>query len=350
MVVCTTKAQILVYRSLEARVSKIIAPLQAKVSGRVARIDVLERGIIVKSLKGFNNLILNQGLDSIGVRKFSECFIACAVGTGNTAPANNQTALVAEAARTATYLTGVGNCGTTRNSATRFTMRRTFDFPVGALNGNYTELGFSWSAGANGNLFSRVLIQSAGSPISLAVTSAQQLRVVYELYVDFVAGIQNVNTNFGGAWGVVLGTAGIQNTQMTINNSATDAPISTVETSGISLTQANGTAGTFLEPVMGFYGYLCSTNEPLLAVGSAANRTAVILKSVGPSAYTNGNYYRDVIVSFSVNEANGPIGSLALSGNGSPDKAVWAFVMNAIKTKLNTETLSFTIRKSWGRL
>lgn len=331
--------------------SKIVTPVESKVSGRVVRIDVLERGIVVKSLKGFKNLILDNGLNSIGVRVFAACFTACAVGIGSTPPAVGQTALDTESARTANYLTGAGNCGTTRNSATRFTLRRTFDFPVAALNGNYTELGFSWSSAANGNLFSRVLIQSAGSPISLTVTSTQQLRVVYELYIDFVSSVQAINTNFGGAWGNVTGTSGIQKTTMTIyNSSQSDAPIAAVGLDGLTLGFPGNTSGYLLEPSIAMAGYICSSSEALLAIGSSRDRTQVLLQSGALAGYTNGTFFRDSTILFTTNQGNGVVGSFFATWGGSGSESCWAMVLNPTKTKLNTETLSFTFRKAWGRL
>ena len=317
-----------------------ISPIQSKISGRVARIDVLEKGIIVQSLEGFNNLILDSGLDILGTISLADAFKVCAVGTGSTAPAVNNTQLVAEVARTSIYLSGVGNCGTTRNTATKLTHKRTFDFPVGALNGNYTELGFSWTNAPNGGLFSRVLIKSGGVPISLTVTNAQQLRVVYEVSVEFSTVISNWNLNFGGNWGAVSGVSALQNT-----NPPNDPIVKTIATDGY--TNENQ-----------FYAYwglehtntlesisTCSTNEPLAAIGGFTSRTQIGGAILVSSPYANGTFYRDRKASFGVNDSNGVIQALTFGRTNA-----WAAVFNAPKTKTNLETLSFTLRYAWGRL
>lgn len=325
--------------------SKIISPLQIGVSGRVARIDVLEGGIIVKSLDGFDNLILNQGLDSIASRAFAECFTACAVGTGNTAPANADTQLVAEIARTTTYLTGAGNCGTTRNSTTQWTYRRTFDFPIGALNGNYTELGFSWASSGPGNLFSRVLIKAAGIPVSLPVTSSQQLRVVYELYVQFSAAIDNWNVNFGGLWGATSGTSALQAQPASVESGFDGSPLKTLTTAGnINSSQASG--GWCLEPSTSNQSLsVCSSAQALAVIGSSNVRTEIGSATLVPNAYTNGNYYRDKVATFGTGIGNGSIQSLNFSTSSA-----WAALFAAARNKTNLETLSFNLRFAWGRL
>lgn len=92
----------------------------------------------------------------------------------------NQQAMASEVKRTATYLTGTGNCGSTI-SGDDTTIRRTFDFSTEASPQNYTELGWSWASTVSelsGNtLFSRTLISGG----SVTVLAGQQLRVIYDL-------------------------------------------------------------------------------------------------------------------------------------------------------------------------
>jgi hypothetical protein len=90
----------------------------------------------------------------------------------------NQTGLATETKRTANYLTGTGNCGTTDVGNVR-TLRRTYDHTAEVANQNYTEAGWSYTGIVGNNLFSRVLI--AGGSVSVLI--GQQLRMVYDLVV-----------------------------------------------------------------------------------------------------------------------------------------------------------------------
>lgn len=330
------------------RRAPIIAGPHLGLKGRVVRMDVLERGRVVRSLEGFNNLILDQGLNEVANRVIALCFVACAVGTGNTAPANAQTSLVAESVRTSTYLTGAGNCGTTRNSNTRWTMRRTFDFPIVSSGKNYTELGFSWSATAGANLFSRVLIQSGGVPITLTLVAGQQLRVVYEVYVDFSAAVANWNINAGGAWGTITGTSALQANPIDGGGVYSTGPLAEVTTTGTVGTISS--SGEQLEPSIAPMFYACSTNQALAAIGSANVRTYITQKTGSLAAYTAGNSYRDASVTYSTNEANGSIASLTIGNAAVANQQWWAALFDAAKNKTNLATLSITVRRSWGRL
>ena len=60
------------------------------------------------------NLILNQGKNAwfTGAARVNDFNYYCAAGTGTTTPAVTDTGLGSEVARTGTFLTGAGNCGT----------------------------------------------------------------------------------------------------------------------------------------------------------------------------------------------------------------------------------------------
>jgi hypothetical protein len=89
-----------------------------------------------------------------------------------------QTGLDTEVARTGTYLTGAGNCGSTLAGAVN-THQRTFDFPIEASDQTYNEVGFSDLSAAGANLNMRGIF--AGAPVS--VLTGQQLRVIYFVLV-----------------------------------------------------------------------------------------------------------------------------------------------------------------------
>jgi hypothetical protein len=309
------------------------------VSGVVKNVQVLEAdGSVVWESGEFKNLILNQGLDKIGVTVICELFRFCAVGTGNAQPVVTQTGLVAEVARTANYLTGAGNCGTTRPTATTKVNRRTFDFPVGSINANISELGFSDSGTPLNNLFSRVLIQQGGTPTSVTVTSSQQLRVVYELTVSFSTADQAVNINFGGAFGVVTGTGRIQDCANTL-------ALSEVSTGGFTSTN-----GSVLEPSSPGVIGVWDLNVPLNPVGSGAPASGIRSSKGGTlGSYTSGSFFRDRSATFTVNEANHEIRSIFLCVNQTVQDN-WRVLMTTPRTKTNLATLTITVRISWNRL
>ena len=133
-------------------------------------------GTIKGETDWFDNLILDSGLNAMGT---IAAINRCAIGTGTTAPAASQTALVAFAASTTTV---VSSTNTAQASAPYFTTRTiTFRFALGALNGNYSEVGVGW---ADISMFSRALIvDGVGAATTITVTSAEQLDVVYRLKI-----------------------------------------------------------------------------------------------------------------------------------------------------------------------
>ncbi len=313
-----------------------------KLSGRVMNVQVLEAdGSVFWESGAFNNLILDQGLNQVATTYICDLFRACAVGTGNTAPVVGDLGLNAEYARTINYLTGAGNCGTTRATATQWVMRRTFDFPSPASNQNFAELGFANSALAGANLFSRVLIKSGGTPVAVTVLTTQSLRVVYELTVNFNGADQAFNASFGGTWGNVIGTGRLGNTFPDTSNGAIQSVRTTGGNDAISFL-----AG--LEPAIASLLNVSNSNTALAALGAGAVTTGTIVtKTFSLSPYVNGSFYRDRFVTLATTEANQAIQTFTIGGSLQPYS--WAFLMSAAKTKDNLATLTLTFRISWGR-
>lgn len=173
------------------------------------KIQILQGGAVVSERPWAKNMILNQGKDWVlaGTRTFQASFLFCAVGTGTTPVAATDTGLTSEAttARTNTYLTGAGNCGTTWVGQVG-TMRRTFDFGIEVADQNYTELGWSYTGTKAANLFSKTLISTG----SVTVLAGQQLRVVYDISITCApTGVQTANLTVAG-WGTPSGTWALQ--------------------------------------------------------------------------------------------------------------------------------------------
>lgn len=356
----------------------------------------------------WDNLILDNGLTQIAAYTWAQAFRYCAVGTGNSTPTASQQALDAEAARTANYLTGTGNCGTTNPAQNVWVHKRTFDFPLGALNGTYAEVGFSPVSSPGPNLFSRSLIQSSGVPTAVTVTSSQQLRVIYTLTVTVGSlTISRDVPNISG-WTVVTpsGAVTASQTGTTVSASAaifasgdvnkailwaggsfavitgyTSATQVTVDRSQSVSTQSfsllSGTTGQIalqslptsvldtISPSTGLAGgsgilepsssspsptaFVSTCPTPLATPGTGVDRASGYSYFNGnatPQAYTSG-YRRDFKFSMSVNDAN--FSGIRSAGIGGASNGVLVFLFDSGQDKSNLYTLDLLFTLSWGR-
>lgn len=121
----------------------------------------------------FENLILDGGLNRLGS---GEVWSQCQVGSGSTAPAVGQTALVALVGSTTTVTSTLAGTDTPTN--TYAWARQTYRFAEGVADGNLSEVGIGWGAG----LFSRSLIKDdLGDPTTITILADEVLDVVYEV-------------------------------------------------------------------------------------------------------------------------------------------------------------------------
>lgn len=149
-------------------------------------------GTIRRETPWFENLILDSGLNRLGTAGAGGL---CEIGTGTAAPAANQTSLQAFSARTSNMTSST--MGAQAASPYYKWHNVTFRFAVGALNGNYTEVGVGW---ADNQLFSRALITPNGvTPEPITVAADEQLDVAYQIRVypysesDFGAGTVSIS-------------------------------------------------------------------------------------------------------------------------------------------------------------
>lgn len=316
------------------------------IGGPALGLDGVVENVIVRNADGsiafqtgpFRNVITNSGLDGAMARRIADCFTHCRVGTGTAPAAVTDTVLQAQAAATNTYLTGAGNSGTTRPTATRHELLRTYDFALGALNGTFGELGFSWSGVATEPLFSRVQIASGGTPTTVTVTPAQQLRVVYRLGVNFAPAAHTAMTVDIPGWGPTPGVHAIQNT-------ALGAPIVEVATTGASSPDVH--RNNLEAAVIGLDGFVSTTSTALATVGEVVSRVNTSAKNRVLAAYTAGSFFRDHHLDFLLGEANNP--ALRSCGLGSATNHSYAVVFDADRPKANTHTLRLTFRISLAR-
>jgi hypothetical protein len=129
----------------------------------------------------FHNLIVTQALNRIGSDSDDPgLFGACAVGTGNTAPAAGDTALQAQVAITTT----LASSSSSILSISPYTYSRyaTYRFSPGMGPVNIAEVGVGRDVTGTLSVSSRALIlDGGGSPTTVAVDADEYLDVAYEI-------------------------------------------------------------------------------------------------------------------------------------------------------------------------
>lgn len=288
-----------------------------------------------------HNLIVDQGLDVVAQVGIWGLQSAACVGTGSTAPATNQTALVAEIARTsakpvADVLTKLAP-GVYENTVTM-----EFDFPQG--NGNLTEWGFSHGSNSSAGICVRELFRDAqGTPIVLTKTDAQKLRLVYRLRVTF-GPVQPTAFAFNLAGvGQVTGRMGLVHRAYSIED-------------GNFLHSTDNDERIIPSIIMGFSKPgLLTRNVGAFTYDTEMQRDDVMGATVAVDPYITGSYRRTYTMTLSTSEGNMPIWGLSFSDHrykgktySRPGGLVFAF--DSAVAKDNAHTLSIQgVGVSWGR-
>ena len=166
-------------------------PIQIELAGRFKFTAVnVNDGTERELTPWFDNLILDAGLNKIAEQGIGT---HCSVGTGSTAPANGQTALVGLVYQTDNQ-TGT-TTGYDSSGNLYAWVRRKFRFTPGQATGNLSEVGIGWNSG----LFSRALIKDgAGDPTTITVLSDEYLDVTYELRTYRPAADSTYNVTISG--------------------------------------------------------------------------------------------------------------------------------------------------------
>jgi hypothetical protein len=278
----------------------------------------------------------------------------------------SQSGLQKEVKRSTTYLTGVGNCGSTDTTgSTGFgnvrTYRRTYDFTAETTDKLYTEIGTAPSITSNTAIFSRVLL-----PIPIAVSSSFQLRLIYDLAVEFTPTSQRVITASISGWPFDV------NSNTHASESIQNFLASTISAaSGVSSTYTAllepGPVGSPINPNASATNrgiFVSSISTSLAPFGQAVNRGTGIV--VGNSTtmhyspnYVTGSYRYYKGNSFGLNVGNTTTSSgiwcLGL-GMQSADEDPWSSTAQAItvlfhnsQSKFNTQVVSMSFVYSWDR-
>ena len=265
-----------------------------------------------------------------------------------------QVGLQTEIKRTQTYLTGSGNCESSV-SGTTMQMRRTYDFSAESGGVTYTEVGVGWAASLSTTVFSRILLNSP-----IALVSGQKLRLVYQLNITLSPSTPVLKNLPVGGWPVSpsVNTDGQEQIQR-VN-------MSSVNTNGQSTIY--GGVGRVLDPHCsntfnnGRQFALSTNSSALAAFGSSVDRsTTGFVCSAAPteSAYVSLSFSLDLTTVFAVADGvSAAIRAVCLGYryNGTPNYPYdltaqsFTFLFDQAQTKTNTQTLTFTVRFTWGRV
>lgn len=312
------------------KIKELILPLRMRT--RVAGWFTLEAvGLDGRKrlLAKFPNLITNKGLDLIGTGGYPVS--TCAVGTGNTAPAVTDTALVALVSSTTN---AISRTNSAQGSSPYYgSLVSTWQFPVGAAAGNLAEVGVG--SGAT-SLFSRALIlDGGGSPTTITVLSNEALNVTYQvnMYPPTVDVAGNVSLG-GSNYAFTLRASNVtSSSNWSISNDG--------NFSGIG-TKSSGSA--FSTQVLG-------------AITGAPSGTAYGADSYSMGTYVGGSYTQTVTLNWSINAGNAPggVGSVQLVVGWGSDAGYqvsgggcYQCSFTPVIPKDNTKVLSLTFSLTWA--
>lgn len=272
----------------------------------------------------FPNLILDQGLNQMATTP--TYLAACQVGSGSTAPAEGQVALVSRVAGTTTVPSSVD--AVSPSAPYYCAVTRTYRFAEGVATGNLAEVGVG-AAATGTTLFSRSLIKdSGGNPTTITILADESLDVIYQLRyyapATDVTGTVVATGNIGGTYDYILRAANVTNSSFA---------------TGWQLPEAQTYQGTSLSYVVHDTVIGAVTSRP---AGTPMNITAPT-----SSAYVAGNYYIDRIATATAAQGNFASGirSFFLKiGIGA-----YQIQFTPAIPKTNTDVVQLTLRLSWAR-
>lgn len=230
------------------------------------------------------------------------------------------------------------NFSTAGTSGDTCTVTNQTVFYSSALAGPKTvsEIAFSHN-NTNSNVFDRDLVTP-----TVALLTADQAKITLQLIIKWSpitdVAVGNVATGYDSSGNVRLESLGMSNLTGISHWSSSG---------GIS-----GGGNMVLEPVCSAVPFgVRSTNTAFQAFNAITpNNTGTFLgnKTGTTASYGTGNRYIDSSVTFSISEVNGTLYDVSI-GNSPSGGSLFRQKFTASFTKLSTQTLAFTFRKSWSR-
>lgn len=173
----------------------------------------------------FKNLLLDTFFARFAANNTAIGTMRCVVGTGTTAPANGDTALVYQVASISqTSSFDVNGTLDSPNNRIVFKAVRQFEAAIGAVVANLGEVGFEFAVSSGGLhaglINSRSLTKdSFGTPTTITVTADDQLIVNYTLEISIPLVDYTGTVNIAGVDYAAVGRVADQYTTTTPNNS-----------------------------------------------------------------------------------------------------------------------------------
>jgi hypothetical protein len=280
---------------------------------------------LIKQRLQFRNLIMDAALDVLGtggathLNAFAQGWIG--VGTGSAAPAANQTSLVAEIGTRSNSNGGIADVTGSGAAFAYWYYRMTRIFLEANANGNLTEFGvFNLSTAST--MFARQLFKDGtGTPTTIVKTSAEQLRITYEVRIYPPTADQ------------VGGPIAISGTNYNYTSRAANIGTATAWGSG------------------GATGMLVNFGSSSGAYCNCMNSTA---DTTTMTTYVAGSFYREWTYIWSAAIANftggsGGISGFAFTPHGSANSITHQAQLSAAIPKDNTKRLTLVWRFPFGR-
>ncbi len=291
----------------------------------------------------FDNLITDFGLDYIGMTKSGNHINGCSVGSGNTPPANSDTALVTPVATTTTVSSNWNGIAYTTASPYYIEYKITFRFNTGTAAGNLSEVGIVSNATTPNKLFSRALIlDGSGNPTTITVLSDEILDVTYALRTYLPNGGADVTGTFSQT---------IDGVATTFNYTLRAASFTSPGTSNITNWNIRPIAYNS-NPVPTFFGGnytlggICNYDLGVISTTPSGTGSDSSWSSASALTYTSGNYYIDWV--HNVGLASTP---LTFKTYLFCSTGFCSFQMGITPsiTKDTTKIYTVTLRISWSR-
>jgi hypothetical protein len=270
----------------------------------------------------FPNLITNGGLDDWASGN-DNWLLYCAVGSGNRAPADTDTALQTLVGSTSSTVST--STGTQATAPYYGWTTYQYNFPAGTATGNLSEIGVGKATTA---LFSRALIlDGTGAPTTITVLSNEALYATYQIqqYVPTADVVGNVTiAGVVYSYTVRAGNA----TEQYWEPQTSDAPVP------VAAVVSNGAIGPITGNISG--------------TSTAGGAT------YSSSAYTPGSYVQDSTITFGLTAGNVTGGITAMSvqfgsafGNGN--KGWFQYGFGTAIPKDGSHVLTLSVSNSWAR-
>lgn len=276
----------------------------------------------------FDNLILDQGLDFLGMDINSLSYAS--IGTGTAAPTASQTSL---ASHTAFSAAGSGGSTVVNLGAPSYASQHTFSytFAQGAVVGNMTEVGVG-SGNTAGKLFSRALIvDTNGDPVTLTMTSIDQLTLYYRITIYPPITDHTGSFDIGGTTynytSRLLAAGNFAGSQFTLSPAFSQVYSSQMFGPGVTLAPITATT---------------------ISGGTAA---ASVIHTGGSNTYVTGTHYRTWTLTHTPTQSVivGGISGMVVLSTGQYTSMRFQFIFDKPIPKTNTQTLVLTLRFSWAR-